>query len=362
MPLLYLARSIVLALVLAASAAVSAQPIDPAATAETRALFEQLNTLRRDHLLFGHQHTTEYGIGWKATGTDDSDVKRTTGSFPAVYGWDLFDPKFTTTDRSPSSMRAHILAAHARGGINTLCWHAPNPVTGGNTFDKTAAVPAILPGGEKHAQFRQDLDAIATFLSDLKDPTGALVPIIFRPWHEHNGDWFWWGTPRHCTLEQFTALWRFTVDYLRKEKGVHNVLYAWSPNWSWKSEYFLAYPGDDYVDIFGFDLYAKSLTPFLPQLRQVVEDAEARGKIPAITETGYPDGLSKCAEPGYFTQRLLAPLRDDPTARRLAWILLWRNADESHFWIPPPNHPYAPDFQAFHADPFTLFNDDLPKR
>lgn len=357
MPVPGIARMVLFFAALCAGAV--AAPIDPAATTETRALFERLNTLRQEHLLFGHQHTTEYGIGWQATGTDDSDVKRTTGSFPAVYGWDLFSPQLTTIDRGPTSMYAQILAAHARGGVNTLCWHAPNPATGGSPWDTSSAVPAILPGGEKHAAFCRDLDAIAAFARDLNDAAGAPVPLIFRPWHEHNGDWFWWGTPQHCTPEQFSALWRFTVDYLRNEKGVHNFLYAWSPNWSWKADYFVGYPGDDYVDVFGYDVYAKSLTPFLPALRKLVEDAESRGKIPALTETGYPDGLSKCMEDGYYTKQFLAPLRDDPTARRIAWALVWRNGNEDHFWVPPPDHPFANDFRAFHDDPFTLFNDDL---
>lgn len=335
-----------------------AGPVDPEATLETRALFHRLDAVRGEHLLFGHQHTTEYGVGWQATGTDDSDVKRTAGAYPAVYGWDFFDPKQTAPGEGPLSMRAHVLAAHARGGVNTFCWHAPNPVSGGNCFDKAPAVAALLPGGDRHAQLRADLDAIAAFFLGLNDDAGRPVPVIFRPWHEHNGDWFWWGTPHHATHEDFAALWRFTVDYLRGEKGVHNVLYAWSPNWSWKDEYFTGYPGDAYADVFGLDLYAASLAPFLPAIRQVVERAEAKGKIPAITETGFRDGLAKCTAPAHFTQDLLAPLRDDPVARRVAWMLLWRNADKGHFWVPQPGHGLAEDFRAFYRDPYTWFGDD----
>jgi len=337
-----------------------AQPIDPDATAETRALFARLNALRGEHLLFGHQHSTEYGIGWTAVDTEDSDVKRTTGAFPAVYGWDLFAPQQSTADRGPLSMRAHVLAAHARGGINTFCWHAPNPVTGGGFYDKTPAVAALLPGGEKHAQFKADLDAIAAFFLDLRDTSGAQVPVIFRPWHEHNGDWFWWGTPYHCKPEDFAALWRFTVDYLRLEKHVHNLLYAWSPNWTWRDTYFIGYPGDAYVDVFGYDIYMPSLVPFLENIRQVVTRAEEHGKIPALTEAGFRDGLSKCTRPNPFTKDLLEPLRDDPVARRMAWIMLWRNGGEDHFWVPPPSHPYAEDFRTFYRDPYMLFGDRLP--
>ena len=338
----------------------AAQPIDPDATPETRALFTLLNDVRPDHLLFGHQHTTEYGLGWTAAGTEDSDVMRTTGAFPAVYGWDFFEPLKTTADRGPASMYTHVMAAHARGGINTICWHAFNPVTGGNFYDTEPAVPAILPGGEKHDAFKADLDAIAQFLLSLKDDNGALVPIIFRPWHEQLGDCFWWCTPSHCTPEEFETLWRFTVDYLRVEKGVHNVLYAWSPNGFFNDGYFRGYPGDGYVDVFGLDLYAVSLKRQAPIVRRLVERAEERGKIPALTEAGYPGGLSKCDVPHPFTEGLLAPLRDDPVARRVAWLLVWRNASEDHYWVPSPESPFAEDFRDFYRDSFTVFGDGLP--
>jgi mannan endo-1,4-beta-mannosidase len=347
-------------LIFIASPSLVAQPIDPDATTETKILFDSLNVLRRDHLLFGHQHTTEYGIGWQAVDTNDSDVKRTTGAFPAVYGWDFFEPQQTTTGRGPTSMYSQVLAAHGRGGINTFSWHYSNPVTGGNFYDTTPAVPDLLPGGGKHTKFCEDLDAIADFLNNLKDESGALVPVIFRPWHEHNGKWFWWGTPHHCTPEQFIALWRFTVDYLRVEKGVHNVLYAWSPSWSWKDEYFVGYPGDDYVDIFGVDIYVPLLKPCLPGVRRLVRRAGERGKIPALTEAGYPDGLSKCTRGKPFTEDLLAPLRDDPVAKRVTWVLVWRNGSEDHLWVPPPEHPFAEDFRAFYRDSFTVFGDTLP--
>lgn len=337
-----------------------AEPFDLEATPETRALLKWLDGVRRDHLLFGHQHTTQYGLGWKAQGTDDSDVKRTTGAFPAVYGWDFLEPEKTATGRGPNSMHDHVMAAHARGGVNTVCWHAFNYVTGENFYDTTAAVPAILPGGEKHDAFLQDLDIIAEFFLGLRDEEGALVPVVFRPWHEHNGNWFWWGTPHHCTAEEFAALWRFTVDYLREEKGVHNLLYAWSPSSHHLTDYYLGYPGDDYVDIFGLDVYVPSLAPYVPMVKRLVERAEERGKVPALTEAGYPEGLSHCDREHPFTEGLLAPLRDDPIARRVAWVLVWRNAHEHHYWAPTPNTPFADDFRAFYEDAFTVFGDRLP--
>lgn len=335
------------------------KPCDNTATSETRALFALLKSSAKDYLLVGHQDTTLYGVGWTATGTNDSDVKRTTGDFPAVYGWDLNDADTWIAGSNGDVLRAHVLAAHARGGINTFSWHWGNPLTGGTAWDTTPAVRAVLPGGDKHARLCERLDAIAAFFASLRDNEGKPVPIIFRPWHEHNGAWFWWGTPHHTAPEEFAALWRFTVEYLRDIKQIHHVLYAWSPNWSWKDEYFVGYPGDEYVDIFGFDVYVPKLAGALPSVRRLVEYAEARGKIPALTEVGYPDGLTRCTETRLFTDDLLYPLRDDPVARRVAWILLWRNAGPDHFWVPPPDHPLAEDFRAFYADSFTVFAAEL---
>jgi len=333
------------------------EPIDREAFPETRSLLTFLDTVRREHVLFGHQNTTLYGVGWTAQGTADSDVKKVTGLYPAVYGWDLgalSDPELET-------IREHAIAAHQRGGINTFSWHCPNPVTGGNFYDTTPAVRALLPGGDRHAWFCHSLDTVADFFLSLRDAEGKAIPVIFRPWHEQNGNWFWWGTPHFCTPEDFSALWRFTVDYLRRKKSVHNLLYAWSPNkTSGKMEdYFTGYPGDDYADILGLDAYAHSLKFVLPQIRTLVETAEHRQKVPALTETGPPKGLSVCHHDAPFTEGLLAPLRTDPVARRIAWLLVWRNANKDHYWVPAQNDRFVDDFRKFCRDLMIIMGDRI---
>lgn len=105
-----------------------------------------------------------------------------------VYGWDLL-----RLDRDLASMRRGILSANKRGGINTICWHMWNPVTGKNFYDTTPAVGAVLPGGSRHDVFKKELDDFAEFILTLRDQDGTIVPIIFRPFHEHTGNWFWWG-------------------------------------------------------------------------------------------------------------------------------------------------------------------------
>jgi mannan endo-1,4-beta-mannosidase len=347
--------------------------VDPAATAETRALFANLRRLARDHVLFGHQDDLAYGVRWSDE-AGRSDVKEVAGSYPAVYGWDVGGVEGVTGGNLDGvgfeRQRGWIAEGYRRGGVITISWHMRNPVSGGNAWDTTRAVPAILPGGTEHARYTQWLDRFADFATSLRAPgrSGAEVPVpvIFRPFHEMSGGWFWWGA-RHATPDEYRQLWSFTVEYLRDRKGVHNLLWGYSTDvFDSKAHYLERYPGDGYVDVLGFDDYQSVRTPatrhvFARRLRDVVELAETRGKIPALTETGVetiPDSL-------WWTGTLLAGIKADSVARRIAWVLVWRNANyererRHHFYAPYPGHPSAPDFVRFRDDPLMLFEDELP--
>src|SRR5437763_12115601 len=98
-----------------------------------------------------------------------------------------------------------------------------NPVSGGNAWDTIRAVPAILPGGAQHEHYRQWLDRFADYVNGLRAP--VLVPVIFRPFHETSGGWFWGGA-RQATPTESRRLWRFTVGYLRNRRSVPNLLWA----------------------------------------------------------------------------------------------------------------------------------------
>ena len=101
------------------------------------------------------------------------------------------------------------------------------------------------------------LDKIAFFMQSLEGTHGELIPVIFRPFHELNGSWFWWGK-NHCTPEELKKAYRFTVTYLRDEKKVHNLLYAFNTDrFSSEEEYMERYPGDEWVDVLGFDIYQR---------------------------------------------------------------------------------------------------------
>jgi len=226
-----------------------------------------------------------------------------------------------------------------------------------------------LPDGDKHEVYKQQLDHIAGYFNNLKDDMGRHIPIIFRPFHENTGSWFWWGA-KHCTPDEYKALWRFTVEYLRDVKQVHNLLWAYSPSKpTQQSEgYLVRYPGDVWVDIIGADHYRplnKDSWPeaLLLDARLLVRLAEKRGKVAAITEAGISKGLANANSDDVFTQKILEPIKNDPVAKHLAYFMTWRNQNRNSndkYWIPVEGDSLLPDFIKFHADPFMLFEDNIP--
>lgn len=345
-------------------------PIDRQSTRETRALFAGLRALRPDQTLFGHQNDLAYGYGW--TGEPGrSDVKSVAGAYPAVYGWDVMDifakgpgPLRLDPVRA-DQLRRWILEGYARGGVITLSWHMPNPVSHTDAWDvKTPAMARVLPGGDHHAALLADLDIAADFFASLRAPDGTLVPVIFRPWHELSGSWFWWGKDL-CSPAQSIALWRMTIDRMRA-RGVHNLLYAYSTDvFESAPEYLERYPGDDVIDVLGFDDYHgieshETLPRFVQRVRTVVDLANRRRKIAAVTETG----LEAIPNPRWWTDVLGRGLADAPGA---AWVLVWRNANpatdrKDHFYAPYRGQKSAADFVAFTRgrNPSILLEDDLP--
>jgi len=234
------------------------QLTDPLATPQATALYRNLHRVAREGILFGHQDTLAYGVGWKATeSTFDSDVHRVCGKFPAVFGWDIGHiGDAANIDGVPfESMKLWIAKGYARGGIHTISWHARVPGSRESSWTRKEVVKRLLPEGDLHDIYRAELDRVAAFFVDLKGPNGEPVPIIFRPFHEHTGDWFWWGA-KWCTPDEYKRLWHFTADYLRKTKNLHHLLLCYSPDrFKDRSAYLERYPGDDYVDILGHDNY-----------------------------------------------------------------------------------------------------------
>lgn len=343
---------------------------DSMATKETKALYANLAKLAEHHILFGHQHATEYGHGWVGNDFARSDVKSVTGSHPAVIGIDfngLSGRPDSAVVKAKLLLIKNIEATYRRGGVTTAAWHFINPVSaGGFYWIDTVSKPAvkyIIPGGSFNEGYKKILNNIADVAKACRGKNGEAIPIIFRPFHELDGDWFWWGKS-HCTVAEFKTLWQFTIAYLRDSLQVHNFIYAFSPDCKFTSsdEYTERYPGNDWVDITGFDDYADfgrdgkyDLAAGLKKLKIVCSFAAQNGKLAAFTETG----LESVADSNWYTQSLLKTLKQEQL--KLAYVLVWRNDSKSatHFYTPFLGHASVPDFIKFYNDEYTWFEKDL---
>ena len=323
-------------------------------------LLERLTAQVEDgKIMFGHQDTYMYGHSWKIAENAEefvqSDVKTSCGQYPAVYGMDLggieMDWPANLDNNDFDNMRASAVAHYERGGVITFSWHPRNPLTGGDAWDVSSdkVVESVLPGGEKHELFMSWLKKASDFMQSIKTADGKQIPLIWRPWHEHTGSWFWWGQ-RLCTTEQYKALWQMTYDYMAGERGMDQLVWSYSPGAGGLDAYIFSerYPGDEIIDMVGFDCYQYgSNEQYAADMKRALdvagEFASEHGKLMAVTETGY-EGIK---DPKWWTEVLYPAMKDYP----VSYVLLWRNASDAdmqhHFYAPFPEHESAEDFKSF---------------
>ncbi len=298
---------------------------DPQADAGTVALYQYLKAVgEADGALYGHMEDTVLKAG--AAELSESDTRDVTGSLSAIVGMDIgglfngFASKYNERhpgaeipDDNAGNIRAAALFSNeaiADGAIITLSSHMPNfawseKLDGSfaHSYDGYDFSPAdsynltgncmngILPGGKFHEAFRAHLDAVADYISQVEGT------VLFRPLHENTGSWFWWGKA-FCNEATYKNVFKYIVEYLRDERGLHNVLYLYGPGSEATSaaEYEERYPGDRYVDLIGFDTYDNNPVPdeegytfqtsFENSVKLTDAFAKDHGKLFAVTETG----------------------------------------------------------------------------
>lgn len=308
-------------------------------------LLQRLNTLLARGYMFGHQDDTFYGLGW-AWERGRSDVLASCGDYPAVMGFDLGGIEVGDEKNLDSvpfvRLREELLAHVKRGGVVTLSWHPRNPLTGSTAWDvsDTTVVRSILPGGVMHRKFLLWMKNMSAFLNTLRDEEGELVPIIFRPLHENNGSWFWWGK-RLCSAQEYRQLWCTLQDHILAD-GFDNIVWSWSPNLGMEADDLDTWPGDDRVDIIGLDAYqwgteAEFVSQLNADLTFLSRLASEKSKLLALTECG----LKNLPDPTWWT-RVLKPQTD---RYALSYCLVWRNAGPHEFFGPVPGTRSATYFR-----------------
>lgn len=348
--------------------------VDKHITDETASLLYRLHKLRDGGVWLG-QHD---GVWIKENGQLDSYFSQLTGKLPAIASFDyMFITRRDNSERSwtrqqENEIRKRIIAAHEAGIAITMCWHYNDPYTGSTFYAKEIpnrrqrqeSFRSILPGKENHVQFKKDLQKVAEFAHSLRDNNDREIPFIFRPLHEFDGNWFWWGA-KYNTPEEFKTVWRFMVDYLKDSLNVHNILYAFSPdiNFDTKEAYLLRYPGDEYVDILGLDdyrdfKYNEALAKkAMERIRIMGQLSAEKNKPCALTELGYFVKKNKSGEKDLKRiQRMLNVLSE--MNEILSYIAFWSNGSDD-YCVPQRGDMGEQEFTDFLHQPFILLHGDM---
>ena len=357
--------------------------VDHQATAETKALYSNLWAIKSKGFLFGHHDDLWMGRYWLGHNPKDdedvisSDTRSVCGDYPAVLGVDfaeLIDDRYASDPTTNGYKLRSVKQAYDMGMVTIVCLHMDNPMTynspGANHNDKGGAwdnssnqvVKQILTdGSDVQNTYKLWMDRLADIIKNLKGSDEKTIPIILRPYHEHNHTWSWWGAS--CTTEQeFKDLWQWTVKYLRDTKGVHNAIYAISPQIDSQqsdNEYLLRWPGDEWVDFLGMDCYQGiNNAVFTSNLKTLSRISLKKKKPCGVTETGV-EGFTKRT---YWTENIHAPM----TGRKVSLLVTWRNKfvgmneSDKHYYSVYPGHPSEADFNKMYAAENTFFCKDIP--
>ena len=353
------------ALALAACSTGNKKPME---TPKDRLVHQLFSYAQNGQIAYGHQDDLVYGHAWKVEDWENdalerSDVKDVTGKYPMVLGFDLGGIELGASenlDNVPFGLIRKAAQQHVeRGGIVTFSWHPRNPLTGGDAWDISSkeVVKSILRGGEKHAEFMLWLQRAADFIESIGQP------VIFRPWHENLGSWFWWGGEL-CSAQEYQELYRMTWLYFTKDRGLTDMVWCYSPNGPIPpQEYMSRYPGDEFVDMLGTDIYEyvgggsmeEADVRFSEQVKDMLRSLSAMGleheKLICLSETG----LEGIPSPAWWTGVLEPAIRDFS----ISYVLTWRNAHDKpgHFYAAWKGFENEADMKAFSEKENILFLD-----
>ena len=264
-------------------------PVTPDASPEARALLKFLYSISCQHTLTGqHNYAAEQEISTYA-------AFALAGKTPAIYGTDLGFAKAGDHDSAYVRQETvqELIRQYKNGALITITWHAvpptkDEPVTFHDDVQshltRAQFVELTTPGTPLFERWAAQVDVIAVYLKQLQD---AHVPVLFRPYHEMNGDWFWWGGWRgvHGTK----TLYRQIRDRLVNRHRLTNLIWVWNVDRpSRQDRQFVDYfPGNDCVDVLSLDCYGHFEPSYYDEL-----NALSDGKPLAIAETGLPPAIA----------------------------------------------------------------------
>jgi len=258
-------------------------PVNPDASDGVKRTLNFLYDIKGKYILSGQQN-------YNSDRDSFSDsAKNFTGKYPAVWGCDFMN--WGDKDLGPQIV-AEAIKKSQEGYLITLMWHEGKP-TDDPPYDFERNVKGKMtdaewtdlttPGTALNNKWLAQIDVIAGYLKHLRD---AGVTVLWRPYHEMNGVWFWWGNRKGP--DGIAKLWKMMYDRFTNYHHLNNLLWVWGANglrdipFDEAYDYADYYPGPEYVDILGADIYhfdyeQKDYNSLL---------ALANGKPIALTETG----------------------------------------------------------------------------
>lgn len=268
---------------------------NPNATDETKRLYNFMCDAYGKYIISGQYSPDNNGTEAR----EFSQILKNFDEYPAIMGLDLIEASPSRVANGSSGGGEKAVAAAKdwylnQNGIVTMCWHwnAPEPYIGKNgaswwegfySESTDINLSKILSGEDQEGYdlLIRDIDAIANYLKELDD---YHVPILWRPLHEGGGDpkwnnpWFWWGS---SGAEAYKELWKLMYDRLTNYHEINNLI------WVWNGQNLDYYPGDEYVDIVGYDVYADAGDYSSKKwYYDYTKDAPSENKIVAMTENG----------------------------------------------------------------------------
>ena len=273
---LFLVTFLLLAVIVQAQNNVALTTPNP--SKEAKALFRYLNDIYGKQILSGQM--------WSSWGIDELKyIQEVTGKQPAIRGMDFIN------DRENEAEVTRAIDWWKGGGIPTVMWHwgAPGIGEGYENSKKEIDIDkCFMEETAEYKAFWYELERKANLLEKIRD---AHVPILWRPFHELNGNWFWWGKQGP---EKFKRLWKTMYNYLVNKRKLNNLIwvlcYTGNPQADW-------FPGKEYVDIAGADTYNVADNPqtaMYKKVKDIVSD-----KMPeTYHECGTPPNPDKCISEG----------------------------------------------------------------
>jgi hypothetical protein len=341
------------------------QPVDANATQETKNLLINLGEIANGtEFIFGQEFPMSFKLNSLRWDLNTSDSKEVTGDHVGIFGIDPHYMMYKTDDQR----QLHIDEARfafENGGVVTFDFHQQSRFDHkiyiadiADQRDKTLMYDIVNDLNGSRQWFFEELDVIIDMINN-----DLGFPVVFRLFHEMNGDWFWWGkSATNHSQELYIDFYRLSVDYIRERSNL--VLFSWSPNRPFNTAY---YPGNDFVDVVGVDYYEPSASQLTTLLKEISGFAKENNKIAALTETGQRnDYISN--DPDFWTSTILKAIKDGGDEIKIAWVLGWFNApwasSQSDLFIPNAASPSNAknDFIKFYNDEMTLFLKDTENR